>query len=166
MGNVLTGDDGFGVRVAERLLADGNLPPGAKVVEVGIGGMHVVQELMGGYDGLIVVDAVDRGDPPGRVCVLAPFVPGVEELSHGDRAEILAETHHTVPARAMTMAKALGVLPPRVRIVGCQPADIDLGTELSDVVEAGVDVAIGKVRRIVGAWLREDVPATRENDDG
>lgn len=160
VGNVLTGDDGFGVRVADALAARSDLPDGVTVIEVGIGGIHLVQELMDGYDGLVIVDAVDRDDPPGRVVVLEPSVPGIEELAEGARTELLAETHYAVPAKAMTMAKALGVLPDRVRIVGCQPETIDLGEGLSETVAEAVDEAIERVLEIADAWTRpvETVP--------
>ena len=72
-GGVLHGDDGFGVEVARRLGAR-LLPPAVTVAETGIGGIHLVHELMAGYEALVVVDAVDRGRPPGTVMVIE--VPG------------------------------------------------------------------------------------------
>src|SRR5919198_693630 len=71
VGNLLRGDDGFGPAVVERL---GALPAGVHAIETGIGGMALLQELMGGWDGLVVVDAVDRGAAPGSVFVLEPTV--------------------------------------------------------------------------------------------
>src|SRR5262249_13077028 len=64
VGNVLRGDDGFGPAVAERLT---DLPRGAEVIETGIGGVALLQELMTGCEGLVVIDAVDRGAEPGTV---------------------------------------------------------------------------------------------------
>ena len=55
VGNVLRGDDGFGPAVAARL--DGKLPAGARLIETGIGGIALVQELLAGYEGLVIVDA-------------------------------------------------------------------------------------------------------------
>src|ERR671933_2858430 len=46
VGNVLRGDDGFGQAVERRLAADGSLPAGVDVIETGIGGMGIVQQLM------------------------------------------------------------------------------------------------------------------------
>ena len=40
-GNVLRGDDGFGVEVAQRLAGHADLPAGAQVMEVGIGWMRL-----------------------------------------------------------------------------------------------------------------------------
>jgi len=64
VGNVLHGDDGYGVAVAQRLMQRPDLPPAVKVVEVGIGGISLVQELFDGYDVLMIVDAVDRDGAP------------------------------------------------------------------------------------------------------
>lgn len=155
VGNVLTGDDAFGVRVVERLLENGGPPDGAKVIEVGIGGIHLVQELMDGYDGLVIVDAVDRGERVGTTWTLEPKVPEIAELTEGVRTAMLAETHYAVPAKALTLAKALGVLPRRVRIVGCQPAGLELGIALSDSVAAAIDDAVDRVRAIAAEWKEE-----------
>lgn len=163
VGNVLTGDDGFGVRVVDAMSGQGDLPEGVHILDVGIGGIHMVQELMGGYDGLVIVDAVDRHGEPGTVWVLEPTVPEIDELAAGARTELLAETHYAVPAKALTLAKALGVLPERVRIVGCQPGTIELGEGLSAALDGALDEAIERVREIVAEWSAR--PA-REIRDG
>ena len=72
MGNVLRGDDGFGVEVTRRLQELPDVARRAKVIEVGIGGIHLVQELMDGYDLLVIADAVNRGGQPGKLYVLDP----------------------------------------------------------------------------------------------
>ena len=150
MGNVLRRDDGFGVEVARRLANDASLSDTAKVIEVGIGGIHLVQELMRGYDALVVIDAVERGTDPGTVHLLAADVPDLAEWSEDQRGDFLADTHYTTPAKAMILAKALGVLPPRVFILGCQPADAaDLGIGLSKAVEEAVVQASGVLATLV-----------------
>jgi len=149
VGNVLRGDDGFGPAVAERLT---KLPEGAAVVETGIGGIALLQELMAGCDGLIVIDAVDRGEAPGTVFVIEPEVP---------EAEHIADVHLANPERVLTMAKSMGVLPGRVLIVGCQPAQVDeLERGLSPAVESAVDRAVARVEEAVRGWLAEPVDAT------
>lgn len=142
VGNVLRGDDGFGPAVAARLPP---LPEGAEVIETGIGGVALLQELLAGCDGLILIDAVDRGAPPGTVFLIEPEV---------GEAEHVPDLHLLNPERVLTMAKALGCLPPRVLIVGCQPADVDeLDERLSPPVERAVEVAAKRVREAVDAWL-------------
>jgi hydrogenase maturation protease len=150
MGNVLCADDGFGVAVANELLRR-SLPPHVKVIEVGIGGMHLVQALMDGYEALVIVDAVERGAPPGTLFVLEPDVPELESLPPGEAHGIVAATHHTVPARVLLLARALGVLPAQVTIVGCQPGPIEgLAMGLSSAVRKAVTRAVAQVERMVG----------------
>jgi len=142
VGNVLRGDDGFGPAVAARL---GGLPDGVDVVETGIGGIALLQEILGGCSGLVVVDAIDRGGLPGTLFVVEPEVDATG--AH------LPDVHLADPSRVLAMAKGLGVLPERVLIVGCQPAGMDeLGEGLSPAVERAVDVACGRVAAIVADW--------------
>jgi hydrogenase maturation protease len=142
VGNVLRADDGFGPAVAARL---NDLPAGVEVVETGIGGIALLQEILEGCDGLIVIDAVDRGAEPGTVFVIEPEV---EEPAH------VPDVHLANPRRVLMMAKTMGALPGRVVIVGCQPADVDeLGEQLSERVERAVALAAARVREIALAWL-------------
>lgn len=141
MGNVLEGDDGFGVRLAEALAGRSDLPPGVTVKEVGTGGIHLVQELMAGYEAVVVLDAVDRDAPPGTVFVLRPRVPELRELAGG----FTADMHLTVPAKALVLASALGALPDEVYLVGCQPASLELGLELSGEAVAALERATREV---------------------
>jgi hydrogenase maturation protease len=149
VGNLLRGDDGFGVVVAERLLECG-VPEQVRVIDTGIGGIHLVQELMSGVDGLIVVDAIDLERASGTVLVVRPDILDVATLPPQRRRDELADVHYATPERAFMLAHALGVLPAETWVVGCQPADADrLGPGLDDSVEAAVDVAVAEVRRLV-----------------
>jgi hydrogenase maturation protease len=142
VGNVLRGDDGFGPAVTH-LLHD--LPEAAEVIETGIGGIALLQELMAGCDGLVLIDAVDRGAPAGTVFLIEPEV---------EEAEHVPDVHLANPHRVLSMAKTMGVLPERVVIVGCQPADVDeLGAGLSPQVERALAPAAAKIEEIVNAWL-------------
>ena len=148
VGNVLRGDDGFGPAVAARLTG---LPEGAEVVETGIGGIALLQELLAGCDGLVLIDAVDRGEEPGTVFVIEP------EVLDGDH---IPDVHLANPERVLTMAKAMGVLPDRVLIVGCQPAEVDkLEQGLSPAVARAVAVAAARVEVAVGDWVAEPLRA-------
>jgi hydrogenase maturation protease len=141
VGNVLRRDDGFGPAVAARLTG---LPAQAEVVETGIGGIALLQELIAGCEGLVLIDAVDRGAEEGTVFVIDPEV---------GEAEHVPDLHLANPERVLTMAKALGALPHRVLIVGCQPAEVDdLGDGLSPKVQRAVEVAAGKVEEVVRDW--------------
>jgi hydrogenase maturation protease len=153
VGNVLRADDAFGVEVAKRL-AVLDLPEGVTVVETGIAGIALVQELQDGYDALVVVDAVDLGRHPGNVMLIDPDVVDVNELTWAEKHDLLADMHLATPGRAMMLAKALGVLPGRRLLVGCQPVDPDsVGTGMSAPVTAAVGVAVDEILRHVEELL-------------
>jgi hydrogenase maturation protease len=140
-GNVLRGDDGFGVEVVRRLQEAGAPLPGVDVMEIGTAGIRLAQELLTPYDRLIIVDAMTRGGAAGSVYVLA-----VESVDPAVEVDL----HLAVPARALAVAKALGGLPREVFLVGCEPAEVDeLTTRLTPSVEAAVEAALGHVRRLL-----------------
>ena len=151
VGNLLCQDDGFGVVVAQRL-GEIRLPPGVDLIETGIGGLSIVQQLMDGYDRLIVVDAIDRGDVPGTVWRLEPQV----DDPHGSPAAVwqahFSNLHFAEPSRVFALAHALGVLPPHVTVVGCQPLSCEgLGEPLSEPVQRAVEHAVSMVLELVGS---------------
>lgn len=148
-GNVLRGDDGFGMAVSEALTAE-NLPNGVEVMDVGIGGIHLVQELMVGVDLLVVVDALDLGLPPGTVAVQRPTVIDLAALSDTARRDELADMHLATPERALTVAHGLGVLPDATLVVGVQTRDTErVGQGLSAATAGAVSSAVAEVRRII-----------------
>ncbi len=150
MGNVLRHDDGFGVEVARQLADAAALPADVRVIEVGIGGIHLVQELMDGFDALIVVDAVERGSAPGTVHLLEVDVPDLATWSDDQRGDFLADTHYATPSKALILAQALGVLPPKVFILGCQPTDAgELGIGLTEPVARATIEAAETIERLV-----------------
>ena len=162
VGNVLRADDAFGPRVADKL-AEMDLPEGVRVVETGIAGMALVQELQDGWDALVVIDCVDMGRTPGNVMVIVPDVIDVEKLEWGERYDLLADMHLATPERAMMLARALGVLPPSVVMVGVQPVDPDaVGQEMSEPVKAAVDVAVAEVIRHIDQLTTAHVQAVVE----
>ena len=154
VGNDLRQDDGFGIAVVRRFFEDG-VPEGVEVFESGIAGIRMVQELMDGYEALVIVDATDREEEPGTVYLLEVEVPDPEELTEEGRQEFLADTHLTVPSKALTLARALDVLPPRVYILGCQPKEHGLGMGLSEPVERGVAEATRRLRELCATLTRE-----------
>jgi hydrogenase maturation protease len=149
-GNVLRADDGVGPAVAQALIAD-DLPAGVHVLEVGIGGIHLVQELLvGAVDLLLIVDAVDLGRPEGSVVVQRPEVLDVSALSVERRRDELADMHLATPARTLMVAFGLGVLPATTLVVGVQTIDTQEPRHgLSAAARRAVPVAVNEVRRLL-----------------
>jgi hydrogenase maturation protease len=160
IGNVLLADDGFGVEVARRL-AQRELPVGVKVADFGIRGMDLAYELQEDYDAAVLLDAVPRGEAPGTLFVIEPDLD--------DSGEGSPDPHGMDPVRVLALARVLGSLPPRILVVGCEPAvlagegDQDFAMELSPPVRAAVEGAVGLVESLLGELLaRDDV----EQEDG
>ncbi len=152
VGNVLRGDDGFGVRAAQALARDPRLPASVRVIETGIGGMSLVHELMTPRDALILLDACDRGAAPGTVFVLEPELPDLSHLSAHALRDYFADTHYATPLRALGLAAAVAKLPPVLRIVGCQPSCTDaFGTGLTPPVAAAIPEALDRVVALAAA---------------
>ena len=150
VGNVLRGDDGFGVEVVRALSRSGP-PPEVTVLDVGIGGIHLVQELFDEVDVLVVVDAVELGRSPGTIAIIRP---AIREPAGPDD---LADIHYANPERALMLASALGVLPAETWLVGCQPLDAQrVGEGLSEDIARAVEPAAAEVRTLVSglgvAW--------------
>ncbi|MHB8596307.1 MAG: hydrogenase maturation protease [Ktedonobacteraceae bacterium] len=165
VGNVLHGDDAYGVIVVQRLALRSDLPSTVKVVEVGIGGISLVQDLFDGYDVLMIVDAVEREGAPGTIFLLEPQVPDLAQWPHEQRQDFLANMHMTTPSRALILARALGVLPPSVYILGCQPTTyeelvIGLSPPVERAVELSVERLIGELTKLTNASARDKLSQT------
>ena len=156
VGNALQGDDGFGVALANRLMSHTPLPAAVKVIETGIGGMALVQELMHGYEALLVADAYRRGGVPGDVYLLAPELPDLSDLDAHQLRDYFSDTHYATPMRALGLVARLGKLPPLVRIIGCEPAGVEgLRIGLSPAVEASMEKATRMAIDWAVDYLRE-----------
>ncbi|MGW5261693.1 hydrogenase maturation protease [Microbispora sp. NPDC004025] len=150
VGNVFLGDDGFGVAVARHLAATG-VPEGVEVGDFGIRGIHLAYELTSGYDLAILVDAVPAGRAPGTLCVLEPASP--------EPAPAFVDAHAMTPDAVLTLASGLdlprGDRGGRVLLVGCEPADVSPGMDLSPPVAAAVPEAAGLVLELIAEEFPE-----------
>jgi hydrogenase maturation protease len=146
VGNIFLGDDGFGVEVAGRIEPT-SFPEGVKVADFGIRGVHLAYELLDGYDILILIDAVSRGDPPGTVSVIE------HRVGEDDEGGTLAamDAHGMDPGAVLAMAGDLGATVQRVLVVGCEAADVGDGIGLSGPVTEAVPRAIDAVHQLVAS---------------
>jgi hydrogenase maturation protease len=153
IGNIFFGDDGFGPAVIQQLLALPRPDP-VDVADYGIAGVHLAYDLLDGrYDTLILVDAVPLQDKPGTLAVIEIDDPHI----FGEAID----AHAMSPAAVLAAISSVGATMPRVVLVGCQPAQLDQGMELS----APVATALGEATRLVSEIMRND-PAMREGQVG
>lgn len=160
MGNVLRGDDGFGVAVA-RELERCDMPDPVDVVEVGISGVSMAQELLEGYDALVLVDAMEREEgAPGTLYVERAEVPDLDQYETREIAGFAADMHQTDPMKVLVLGEALGVLPEPTVLVGCEPLETDdLEDELSEPVRRAVERAVEHIELIVDELRAADADA-------
>jgi hydrogenase maturation protease len=144
VGNIFLGDDGFGVEVARRL-AEIDLPEGVEVGDFGIRGIHLAYELSD-YDLTILVDATPRGEPPGTLYAL--------ELEEG-RPQTVIDAHGMTPDAVLDLVGVVGGEMRRVLLVGCEPADVSPGMELSPAVTDAIEPAVRLVRELIEEELSD-----------
>ena len=153
IGNTFHGDDGFGVAVA-RHMAQRPLPDGVDVVDFGIRGLDLAFALTGGYRLAVLIDTVQRGEPPGTLYVIEPQCADFEAGA--------LSPHQIDPASVLRMTRVLGGPCAQVLLIGCEPASFGDAEEgfvgLSDQVIAAIDVAATMASALVVEWLREHVP--------
>jgi hydrogenase maturation protease len=123
IGNDWRRDDGAGLEVARRL-----------------GGIQLDGEPIGlvaafaGDDDVVVVDAVSSGARPGTLHVFDASAARLPTELFGS-----SSTHALGLAEAIEIARSLGRLPTRVRVVGIEGALFDYGLGLTPEVEAAVE---------------------------
>jgi hydrogenase maturation protease len=150
IGNIFLSDDGFGVEVATRLAAQ-PLPPGVRVADFGIRGLHLAYELLDGYDCLVLVDAVPMGEKPGTVALIQPEPDG---SMGGDETVPVVDAHSMDPRVVLATLARLGGSVERIYVVGCQPANLQEGIGLSPPVAAAVDGALALCRQLFTEMLQ------------
>lgn len=151
IGNVFLGDDGFGVALADRL-ARRALPPGVEVVDYGIRGMDLAFAMQEGYEAVVLLDAIPRGQPPGTLYVIeADDAPG----------EATVDTHGMDPIKVLALARTLGGSPRRTYVVGCEPRtrmsddEAHVVAQLSEPVRAALEPAVALVHALLGDIIGE-----------
>jgi hydrogenase maturation protease len=136
VGNLLLGDDGFGVHLINSLM-DTPLPPNVQILEAGTVS-HQLIPLLREIDRLIVVDAVEAGDTPGSIFRFSP-----DDMQFP--SEQISSLHQISLIDVLRMAELTGGKPDTI-IFGVQPKDVSSWSlELSEEVRA----VMPKVRELI-----------------
>lgn len=168
VGNVDLGDDGFGVRLAERLLKKSevqgprsNLPrasatngggdiglwtsdlgPERRVLIAGTTPEQFIGRVMDeGFDHLIFVDAVEFGGAPGSVV----FLDATEMAGRFPQVS----THKISPGTLAKWVEANGRT--RAWLLGVQPESLKPGPNLTPAIHRTLEVLTGLLRELVAA---------------
>jgi hydrogenase maturation protease len=150
LGNILLSDEGVGVRVVERLQALYEFPEQVRILDGGTLGLDLLP-YVGDADRLLVVDAVEMGAVPGTLVHLeGEKIPSV----FGPKLS----PHQVGFADLLDAARLTDSLPEERVLLGCQPASLKVGLELSPAVEAQVELL---VERAITELLGWGIPAAR-----
>jgi hydrogenase maturation protease len=141
IGNIFLGDDGFGSEVVRHVPVPQNTAE-VRVVDYGIGGMHLAYDLLEHWDALVLVDAIPSRGSPGTLHVF--------EADHDARADSAGlDAHSMDPAAVFASLAALGGQPPYTVVIGCEAESVDEGIGLTDAVADAVPPAISTVAEVV-----------------
>jgi hydrogenase maturation protease len=150
IGNIFLGDDGWGVEVVRRL-ASRSLPPGVRVADFGIRGVHLAFELLEHPDDTtVLVDITPRGGEPGTVYLIEPDLEALADSASGQ-----ADAHGMTPDAVFALLRSMGGTPGKVWIVGCEPVSTEEEMGLSPPVEQAVDEAVTLLLDLVEREARE-----------
>jgi len=152
IGNLLWADEGFGVRCAEVLARQYELPATVRVMDGGTQGLYLLPYVQQAQR-LIVFDAVDYGLLPGTVKLVeddeVPRFMGAKKMS----------LHQTGFQEVIAAAVLTDQCPGRMLLIGVQPEELeDYGGSLRDVVKARVPECVEAAVARLAEW---GYPATR-----
>jgi len=132
IGNPARGDDAAGLEVVRRLGV-------SETVLEHDGEPASLISLWEGHEDVVLIDAVSSGRPPGSLVE-------IDVVATGLPAGLCRSTHVLGPADAVELARALGRLPPRMRLYGIEGSDYSFGGTLSPDVAATVDELVACLR--------------------
>jgi hydrogenase maturation protease len=144
IGNLLNRDEGVGVRLLEMLARRIGACELLTFVDGGVMGLELLPYVES-CERLLVLDAVDAAAQPGTVVELRD-----EQVRRfaGGTVSVHEMTFHDV----LALAQIRGTTPLELRVVGVQPGDTTLGTELSADVAAALEPAIAAATRVLVEW--------------
>lgn len=143
IGNLLNRDEGVGVH-AVRALQTKNALDGWEIVDGGTLGLNLLP-LVEESSHLIVLDAIDRQQEPGTLIELAR-----DEIPLFNAIKM--SQHQLLFQEVLALAHVRGHLPAHLVLLGIQPADLDIGVELSPLVARALPQLLTRVAQIAGEW--------------
>jgi hydrogenase maturation protease len=144
VGNTLMSDEGVGVHVVERLAAGYEIPKEVQLLDGGTLGMDLLYYLEG-IENLLLVDAVETHKEPGTIIRLEDDeVPSFLALK--------ISPHQLGVPDMLAAARFKDLYPKRLVLWGIQPELLEIGLELSPLIESKMDTLVGKLIDQLRAW--------------
>jgi hydrogenase maturation protease len=145
LGNLIQSDDGVGLFALRRLEQDPRVPPDVSLVEGGTKGLELVPYVCEASH-LLVLDSLEAGAPAGTVL----RVEGEDLRSLPGRGS----AHQLALADLLVALRMLGKEPQQTVLLGVQPANTDLGVQLTPSVEAAVPMLVEAAVAELSRWAR------------
>jgi hydrogenase maturation protease len=137
LGNPLMTDEGIGVLLVQKLAqkSDRKELHGCNDVEFydgGTGGMNLLYKIEN-RDKVILIDCAKMGQSPGTICRFTPDqVRTLKKLAH-------FSLHEIDILKLLDVAAQLDAAPKEVIIFGIEPASLELGNDLSEILKTQLD---------------------------
>jgi hydrogenase maturation protease len=151
LGSILMRDDGVGVHAVKAVQERFEVPPELDIVDGGTAGLDLLPFLEG-RDRVLFVDAVDFGQEPGFIGELVN--DAIPAFFSKDKASL----HHIGLADVLATAQLLNIVPEEICLIGIQPMDIELGLELTDVMQGKLDLLVSRIADKLRDWGIHLVP--------
>ncbi len=145
LGNVLYGDEGFGVEAVKSFLESSEYPDSVKCIDGGTQGIYLLDYLESA-DAVIVFDALIPLDYDRQV-----YVYRNEELPGFIHRKM--SSHQMGFSELIGLARLRGNMPREIVLIGIPPKDLELGIGLSPEVAALLPEAVLAGKEIVDEWL-------------
>ena len=144
LGNLLNKDEGLGVQAVRLLDAQLGAQDGVELLDGGVLGLSLLM-LVEECSHLLVLDAVDAGQPVGSVVELSrdqlPLYSGIK-LSQ----------HQVTFQEVLGLAKIRDNLPKNLHLIGIQPKDLSIGLDLSLEVAQSLPEVVQRATAVLQTW--------------
>ena len=149
LGNILQRDEGLGVHALRMLQEQLGPTSSYDLVDGGVLGLNLLP-LVEASSHLLILDAVMADRLPGTVIEL-----GRDQIPLGVGQKL--SPHQWSFQEVLALAKFRGRLPTRLRLIGAEPADTSLGSELSPVLRASLPEMTRRAKAVLATWDGEQL---------
>ena len=144
VGNILLTDEGLGVHVVKDLKESFAFTPAITIIDGGTMGMELLT-YMRGMKKILLVDAINGGEPPGTVY----------EFPHKELEQYFTEhiSVHEVGMQDILRIRAIQEEPLEDAVViGVEPESLEIGFEPSEVVQQALPEVKDRVLNVLRQW--------------
>lgn len=142
IGNLIRQDEGVGIHLIQAL--QDKIPAEIELIDGGTSGFELL-EYVEGAQKLIVLDAVEARKNPGEIIVWRK-----EEVPYFIASKM--SVHQVGFAEVLNLAKLRDKYPEEIVVIGIQPGCLDWGTELTELVQNSLPLAMKEVFKILEEW--------------